>query len=632
MDFDTERYYCNNSFCHDNNFKENQIRYDSVDSFAIHVPDFKNKVFQKITEIINFTECSVKQKEIIQSEAERILSGHILRAEENEITIPKHANPSTYAVAIIYAIFQFYDEFPKLSLRKMSEMIKVSRSVISKCYKRWFSNYFKPRPEPEPEPLSKELEELKEKVKKINWDNVSQDWVIKKAINNYRTDIIELNPYEDCDKDSNPLYMCTIWLKRLYHGLDLTDKDISKICGINKRWIGYWRERLGIATKENLEYYIGTHGYKSVLMPQDYQHPQMSSIPSGRQYMRLHRVVMETFLREHPNLEKSKKYLINGKYLSIDVIIHHINHDKLNNRIENLWLYSDDAEHHLLAKSSLNSCLSALIKIGQIIFKNGVYSYDNSFDYRNKYGKREIQEIIKPVEFKVPFEDIDEIRDEIKKWDWDKVSQNWIVDVHQQDHSHVQVKLDPYKDCDRDLNPLYMHIDWLKKILGDYRFNLKDSRLCKLCDITKAMAQYWRDKVHKIHTKYTRAGLYKRLDSDGYILIKVPRNYKNPFAEELKIPYNVMLEHRYVVERALASSSNLELKKKLLIDGKYLKRRYLVHHINLDILDNRLENLWVTDNHEKIHGELFSLTKKLMEDWFLGFRKGKYFLKKLNFF
>ena len=70
----------------------------------------------------------------------------------------------------------------------------------------------------------------------------------------------------------------------------------------------------------------------------------------------------------------------------------------------------------------------------------------------------------------------------------------------------------------------------------------------------------------------------------------------------------------------------MNVKNKYLLNGKYLLPKYKAHHINLDKLDNRIENLFITEDHEKIHEQLFSLTSLLLKAGFLKFNEGRYFL------
>ncbi len=81
------------------------------------------------------------------------------------------------------------------------------------------------------------------------------------------------------------------------------------------------------------------------------------------------------------------------------------------------------------------------------------------------------------------------------------------------------------------------------------------------------------------------------------------------------------------MERYLAQES--ELNKRYLINGKYLKQEYLVHHINLDKLDNRLENFYLCENHSehnKVHTSLIKLVDELLRLGLMIFDNGKYFL------
>ena len=90
-----------------------------------------------------------------------------------------------------------------------------------------------------------------------------------------------------------------------------------------------------------------------------------------------------------------------------------------------------------------------------------------------------------------------------------------------------------------------------------------------------------------------------RMDRDGHILIK---QINHPFAKKGWIP-----EHRYVVERNI---------------GRYLEDTEIIHHINMDKKDNRIENLHVfktNREHFLSHGSLNKCVKKLINDGIIFF-------------
>lgn len=88
----------------------------------------------------------------------------------------------------------------------------------------------------------------------------------------------------------------------------------------------------------------------------------------------------------------------------------------------------------------------------------------------------------------------------------------------------------------------------------------------------------WKDITH--HNKW-RGG---RSTANGYIVIYSPNH---PFKHKNR---NYVYEHRLVMEKKI---------------GRYLTPKELVHHINGNRLDNRLENLGLTDrsSHGRHHGK-----------------------------
>ena len=190
----------------------------------------------------------------------------------------------------------------------------------------------------------------------------------------------------------------------------------------------------------------------------------------------------------------------------------------------------------------------------------------------------------------------------------------------------------PYKDCSKE-NPLYRHKLWLETIVKQKQYNLTDPRLAKVCGISESTTFKWRWNHHRIPTYNERWGKIRTLHrsktpGNTRIWIKIPNDHKNPFARK-NSRQNTMLEHRYVMEKYLATHPELEIAQKSLLHGKFLKPDYIVHHINLDTIDNRRENLWVCEEHtghHSLHANLLEIVDTLIKGGLLSFKKGKYYL------
>jgi hypothetical protein len=226
------------------------------------------------------------------------------------------------------------------------------------------------------------------------------------------------------------------------------------------------------------------------------------------------------------------------------------------------------------------------------------------------------------------------VKDELKKIDWNEVSDNWTIEyrLFGSRHQIRSLVLDPYSECSPE-NPLYKHKGWFERVVNDKRFNMTDARLGELCNICEVTAYRWRWERHKISKYDNHWGKYRRIKKRAagkdHVYIKLPKDYNNPFARKL-LRHDTMAEHRFVMERFLAQYPDWESSKNYLIDGKYLLPDCIVHHINLDTLDNCIENLWVCANHKEhnsIHKSLNQLVKPLLELSFLVFEKGEYRLK-----
>ncbi len=472
---------------------------------------------------------------------------------------------------------------------------------------------------------SEDLEKIKDYLKNVNWGQISDNWIIQvKGLGK-----ITLNPYKYCSK-KNPLYMHEKWLEWVYtnEDLHLSDRTIAKISGLkNHKSIQYWRGKFNIQTREESGYYLIPEGYIDLYMPKGYKHPVLNPFGNRRITRREHIVKMEKQLMNsltpkelalHPCLVGDDG---GNFYIKTGSVVHHINYRKQDNDIENLWLYKGHSEHN---KNNINKCFSGLIKLGQIVFSraDNQYYLDKQFDYR-KLKRDQVGGIIKPVEF-FRYEDIDIVRELIKKIDWSDMK--WTIEVQTNKISTRIIHLNPYNDSSEE-NPLYRHKGWVERIIGDSRFNLTDSRLAELCRISVNTAYRWRGKIHKIPVESWGFKRYLHtMKNRTQVWIKVLKSYGNPFAIK-KVGFNYMLEHRYLMEQELTRQPKKY--HKYLVNGKYLKPECRVHHINLDSLDNRIQNIHPSINnseHKKIHSSLFDLINALLKKKLILFKNGIYIL------
>ncbi|KKM20116.1 hypothetical protein LCGC14_1648790 [marine sediment metagenome] len=471
------------------------------------------------------------------------------------------------------------------------------------------------------------INKLKESIKNFEWDKISDDWSIV-HLPRYRAqyETIILDPKQNCSR-TNPLYKHRQWLEFIYNNekLKLTDLIIAQTCEVTTSTINRWRKKLNIPTKVGNGRWIH-EGRVNLYMPKEYQHPDIISNKKG--VIRYeHVVVMERYLSGHPELGISKKCLVEGKYLKRGCIVHHINYNPQDNRIENLWVFENHTEHNLSGKT-LYSCFSDFIKLNQIFFKNGKYYLNRHFNFKD-LSLLEIKKKVLKSKAIIPYKDINLVKEAIKKIDWDSFSDDWTVKYYPTSRTpYKTILLNPYLDCTNE-NPLYRHKEWVKRLVYDKEFNLTDSRLGKICGIPKSKALYWRERVHNIYTRAKLRGFKRYLKKEGtkeIILIRVPEDYANPFAEKNR---GFMREHRYILERYLAEHPELEISRKYLFDDKYLKSTCVVHHINFDSNDNRLENLWVCENgyeHQLIESSLLTFVDELLKSKLIVFRKGEYSL------
>ena len=121
--------------------------------------------------------------------------------------------------------------------------------------------------------------------------------------------------------------------------------------------------------------------------------------------------------------------MIEGKYLTKDCIIHHINLDKLDNMIENLWIF-EDQKGHMKSRKTLYQCFSDLIKLGKIVFtKEDGYQIIKNLNMANLSNSR-ISELLQPRGLNF-FGNIESVNEDIKEISWDKKYSNWTVKKRQ---------------------------------------------------------------------------------------------------------------------------------------------------------------------------------------------------------
>lgn len=302
-----------------------------------------------------------------------------------EILLDPHKDPSNENPLWKHEIWLkrvYSDENYNFSDNIISRITGISRITVKK-YRLKFNiryNYYNTTQKPK---LSEKLIEKREKIRNFNW-KINTDWMI--PVGNHG-DLLILNPNEYCSPE-NPLYKHKVWLKRVYEDeeLDLNGVEIAKICGLkDQKPISSWRKRLGIPKKRK-GVYINTQGQKVVLTPNTYTHPQR-----GRVHKRAeHKLIMERYLNKSLSRRQLETHpdLIQGWlgeevyfYIKKNCHVHHINYVGTDNRIENLYLFSSNREHGLVV-NELHQCLSILIKLQQIFFKEGRYFLSQDFDCR----------------------------------------------------------------------------------------------------------------------------------------------------------------------------------------------------------------------------------------------------------
>lgn len=469
-----------------------------------------------------------------------------------------------------------------------------------------------------------ELIQMKNEIRNVQWEKISSDWVIDVQDSHSKpAKELALNAKRECSKDENPLYRHREWFSYLYQEMELSYRKIANICNVDKGTIIHWAKKHEIPKREvKGKEWIDKHGYTCVYAPIQYFHPELAPIDrgEGRFIRRKHRLIVEEFLFKNPQLKLSKKYMIDGKYLKKECVIHHINFNKLDNKIENLWLFENQKEHHESIES-LYKCFSELIKLSKILYKNGKYIIKADFNI-SSLNVDDIERILRPKGENL-YKDINIVKDAIKEINWDDLISDWTVKYRQnQFQPYIKLKLDPYSDCTKK-NPLYRHRGWLNYLVNEKKFNLSDSRLGMLCGISRDKAREWRRRL-----KVSRGrnwGFKRYINKNGRIFVK-PLNYNNPIAIKNR---GWILEHRYIVEQNLNLQKSSKLANNCLNEDGFLKSEIIVHHKNFDPSDNRFENLEILLSetiHKKLEFSLLYFVEELLSTKQIKFINGKYLL------
>ena len=100
---------------------------------------------------------------------------------------------------------------------------------------------------------------------------------------------------------------------------------------------------------------------------------------------------------------------------------------------------------------------------------------------------------------------LEQIKDELTKFNWKTISENWTVKLS----ANKEITLNPYELPSKE-NPLYKHKEWLQTAYNHKTWNLNDNGLRTISGVSNATVYKWRKKFN-IPTKNP----IQRLFSDG---------------------------------------------------------------------------------------------------------------------
>lgn len=197
---------------------------------------------------------------------------------------------------------------------------------------------------------------------------------ISRAISHrYDGQIEELNKLPIDEVPFDVAFKHTEWLKLNYYEKEMSLPDIAEITGTTRKNVEYWMNKFGLPRRNDQERFtdrclqkISETGKGRVPFSKGltkYDHPAIMKISeklSGENNYWWNGGVHITssgykmvVSRDHPNTNRDGYVLehrlvmesIIGRFLTPEEIVHHRDHDRLNNDKNNLFLFPDNASH-----------------------------------------------------------------------------------------------------------------------------------------------------------------------------------------------------------------------------------------------------------------------------------------------
>ena len=98
---------------------------------------------------------------------------------------------------------------------------------------------------------------------------------------------------------------------------------------------------------------------------------------------------------------------------------------------------------------------------------------------------------------------LEQIKDELTKFNWKTISENWTVKLS----ANKEITLNPYELPSKE-NPLYKHKEWLQTAYNHKTWNLNDNGLRTISGVSNATVYKWRKKFN-IPTKHPNQKPFK---------------------------------------------------------------------------------------------------------------------------